>query len=309
MLPFEPIEVSAWVEAGRAERALRVLSDPRLHPTRIGSDDARTRRALADRFEAEAFDDLRRLAVATDGTLWIDRAAPLDAPDAEALEAEDIAIAAGSCTVPFLIAVPQCEIAPSFRRTAAGSAMLGIAEAFGRVEVVQAAVSVSTSERVGEGLRMAAAAAISLIGPVEQVSALGARDGTVAATVLGARGFGTLAVGTSVDATSCTLVGEGGVATVGTGMVAWRRKDGTWVEETRLEPDGDEPIVRTILEAEKPVGRDGRRAPLAAANRRRRLRVAALVDTIALATRTGGLENVAALLRGFGLDPDHLGDA
>ena len=306
---FESIEVSAWIEAGRAERALRVLSDTRLRPMRVGSDDPRTRRQLAERFEAEPFDDLRRLAVATNGTLWIDRAAPLDEGDVAALEAEDIAIAAGTCTLPFLLGVPQCEIAPSFRRTQTGAAIVGVAEAFGRVEVFQAAVSVGTADRVGEGLRMAAAAATSVIGPIEQVSALGARDGTIAATVLGARGFGTIAVGTSVDATSCTLIGEGGVATISTGMVAWRRRDGTWVEETRLESDGDEPIVRTLLEAEKP-GREGvRRAALAAANRRRRLRVAALADTIALATRTGGLENVETFLRSFGLDPERLGDA
>ena len=45
--PFEAREVSAWVEPARADRAMRILADPRLSPTRIGSDDARTRRQQA----------------------------------------------------------------------------------------------------------------------------------------------------------------------------------------------------------------------------------------------------------------------
>jgi hypothetical protein len=299
--PFEAREVSAWVEPARADRAMRILADPRLSPTRIGSDDARTRRQLAERFGAEPFDDLRRLAVATPSALWIDRGAPLCEPEREALASEDIAIIAGACTLPFLIAVPQCETAPSFRRMQTGRALLGVAEAFGRVDVFQAAVAVPNEHHLAEGLRVAAAAALAVLGPIDQVTAFGMREGTMTASVVGQRGLGTLAVGTGTDATSFTLVGDGGLATVASALVAWRRRDGSWVEETRLPTDGDEPSIETIIEAEKPTMRG--RSALDDAHRRTRLRIAALSDTIRLSARTAHSESVEAMLRGFGVDP------
>ena len=82
--PFEARETSVFVEAGRLERARRVLSDPRLRVTRVGSDDARTRRSLAEEFHAEPFDDLRQLAVVTPSVLWIDRGEPLGEAEREA---------------------------------------------------------------------------------------------------------------------------------------------------------------------------------------------------------------------------------
>jgi hypothetical protein len=299
-LSFEPMRVSAWVEPGRLDRALRVLSDPRLAVSRVGSDDARTRRILAERFSAEAFDDLRRLAVATDGVLWIDRSKPLGEPEREILREEDIAIVSGSCTLEFLLAVPQCETAPSFRRMAVGRTLLGIAEVFGRVEVLQTTIAVPDEQHLAEWLRLGAASALAVLGPIDQVTALGARAGTITATVIGDRGFGTLAVAIGCDATSFSLVGEGGIATVMPGLVAWRRKDGTWIDESRIEPDGDEPVIQTIREADRPsVG-----ARLAGdANRRMRLRIATLADTIWLSARTGHTESVEEMLRSFGVDP------
>jgi hypothetical protein len=299
-LSFEPTRVSAWIEPGRLDRALRVLSDPRLAVSRVGSDDARARRVLAERFAAEPFDDLRRLAVATDGVLWIDRGKPLGEPEREILREEDIAIVSGSCTLEFLLAVPQCETAPSFRRMAVGRTLLGIAEVFGRVEVLQSTVAVPDEQHLAEGLRLAAASALAVLGPIDQVTALGARAGTITATVIGDRGFGTLAVAIGCDATSFSLVGEGGIATVMPGLVGWRRKDGTWIDESRIEPDGDEPVIQTIREAERPGGG----ARLAGdANRRMRLRIATLADTIWLSARTGHSESVEEMLRSFGVDP------
>jgi hypothetical protein len=299
-LSFEPTRVSAWIESGRLERALRVLSDPRIAVSRIGSDDARVRRTLAERFGAEAFDDLRRLAVATDGVLWIDRSTPLGEPEREILREEDIAIVSGSCTLEFLLAVPQCETAPSFRRMAVGRTLLGIAEVFGRVEVLQSTIAVPDEQHLYEGLRLAAASALAVLGPIDQVTALGARAGTITATVIGDRGFGTLAVAIGCDATSFSLVGEGGIATVMPGLVAWRRKDGTWIDESRIEADGDEPVIQTIREADRPSAG----ARLAGdANRRMRLRIATLADTISLSARTGHSESVEEMLRNFGVDP------
>lgn len=302
-LSFEPTSVAAWVEAPRAERALRVLSDPRLQVARVGSDDARVRRTLAERFGVEAFDDLRQLAVATDSVLWIDRSLPLAEPEREILAEQDIAVVAGSCTLEFLLAVEQCETAPSFRRMAVGRSLLGISEVFGRVEVLQSTVAVEDETRLAEGLRLAAASALAVLGPIDQVTALGARAGTITATVIGARGFGTLAVGVGCDAASFTIVGEGGIATVGSGLLSWRRKDGTWVEEARVDPDGDEPVIQTIREAT----REGGLTRLAGdANRRMRLRIAALADTIRLSARTGHSESVEAMLGSFGVDPTDL---
>lgn len=304
-LSFEPTPLSAWIEAGRLDRALRVLSDPRLAVRAIGSDDARTRRVLAERFGVDAFDDLRRLAVASDGVLWIDRSAPLGEPEREILANEDVAIVAAAGTLEFLLAVPQCETAPSFRRMSAGRTLLGIAEVFGRVEVLQSTVAVPDETHLAEGLRLAAASALAVLGPIDQVTALGARAGTITATVIGDRGFGTLAVGVGCDSANFTLVGEGGIATVMAGLVAWRRRDGSWIEnswmkDTRIEPDGDEPVIQTIREADRP----GTGAQLAAdANRRMRLRIAALADTIRLSARTGHSESVEAMLRSFGVDP------
>ena len=299
-LTFEPTPLAAWIEAGRVDHATRVLSDPRLTVTRVGSDDARTRRMLSERFGVEAFDDLRRLAVATERVLWIDRSAPLGEPERESLAAEEIAIVAGACTLEFLLAVPHCETAPSFRRMAAGRTLLGITEVFGRVEVLQSTVAVTDESRLAEGLRLAAASALAVLGPIDQVTALGARAGTITATVVGDRGFGTLAVGVGCDASSFTLVGEGGIATVMSGLIGWRRQDGSWIEETRFEPDGDEPVIQTIREADRP----GTGTQLAGdANRRLRLRIAALADTIRLSARTGHSESVEAMLRGFGVDP------
>ena len=299
-LSFEPTRVSAWIEPGRLDRALRVLSDPRLAVSRVGSDDARARRVLAERFAAEPFDDLRRLAVATDGVLWIDRGKPLGESEREILREEDIAIVSGSCTLEFLLAVPQCETAPSFRRMAVGRTLLGIAEVFGRVEVLQSTVAVPDEQHLAEGLRLAAASALAVLGPIDQVTALGARAGTITATVIGDRGFGTLAVAIGCDATSFSLVGEGGIATVMPGLVGWRRKDGTWIDESRIEPDGDEPVIQTIREADRPSGG----ARLAGdANRRMRLRIATLADTIWLSARTGHSESVEEMLRSFGVDP------
>ena len=301
--PFEAREISAWVASERVARAVRVLSDPRLRPTRVGSDDPRVRRELADRFSAEAFDDLRRLAVATPVALWVDRATPLGEREREALASEDIAIVAGACTLPFLLAVPQSETAPSFRRMQTGRALLGVSEAFGKVEVLQASVAVQHADQLAEGLRVAAAAALAVLGPIDQVTAFGVREGTMTASVVGQRGLGTLAVGAGVEATSFTLIGDGGLATVASGLVAWRRRDGAWVEETHLPADGDEPTIQTILEAEQPTGGAGSASTLDDAHRRMRLRIAALADALRLSARTAHSESVEAMLRGFGVDP------
>ncbi|MFN9076026.1 MAG: hypothetical protein ACK5WD_13635 [bacterium] len=304
-LAFEPTALSAWIEQGRLTRATRILSDPRLSVKLVGSDDPRTRRALAERFGVEAFDDLRRLAVATDGVLWIDRSTPLGEAEREMLAEEDIAIVAGAGTLEFLLAVPQCETAPSFRRMAVGRTLLGIVEVFGRVEVFQSTVAVPDETHLAEGLRLAAASALAVLGPIDQVTALGARAGTITASVIGDRGFGTLAVGIGCDACSFTLVGEGGIATVTPGVVAWRRRDGAWLDsassdEPHFERDGDEPVIQTIREADKPSAG----ARLAGdANRRMRLRIAALADTVRLSARTGHSESVEAMLRSFGVDP------
>ena len=304
-LDFEPTALSAWIEQGRLTRATRILSDPRLSVKLVGSDDPRTRRALAERFGVEAFDDLRRLAVATDGVLWIDRSTPLGEAEREMLAEEDIAIVAGAGTLEFLLAVPQCETAPSFRRMAVGRTLLGIVEVFGRVEVFQSTVAVPDETHLAEGLRLAAASALAVLGPIDQVTALGARAGTITASVIGDRGFGTLAVGIGCDACSFTLVGEGGIATVTPGVVAWRRRDGAWLDsassdEPHFERDGDEPVIQTIREADKPSAG----ARLAGdANRRMRLRIAALADTVRLSARTGHSESVEAMLRSFGVDP------
>jgi hypothetical protein len=304
-LAFEPTALSAWIEQGRLTRATRILSDPRLSVKLVGSDDPRTRRALAERFGVEAFDDLRRLAVATDGVLWIDRSTPLGEAEREMLAEEDIAIVAGAGTLEFLLAVPQCETAPSFRRMAVVRTLLGIVEVFGRVEVFQSTVAVPDETHLAEGLRLAAASALAVLGPIDQVTALGARAGTITASVIGDRGFGTLAVGIGCDACSFTLVGEGGIATVTPGVVAWRRRDGAWLDsassdEPHFERDGDEPVIQTIREADKPSAG----ARLAGdANRRMRLRIAALADTVRLSARTGHSESVEAMLRSFGVDP------
>ena len=304
-LAFEPTALSAWIEQGRLTRATRILSDPRLSVKLVGSDDPRTRRALAERFGVEAFDDLRRLAVATDGVLWIDRSTPLGEAEREMLAEEDIAIVAGAGTLEFLLAVPQCETAPSLRRMAVGRTLLGIVEVFGRVEVFQSTVAVPDETHLAEGLRLAAASALAVLGPIDQVTALGARAGTITASVIGDRGFGTLAVGIGCDACSFTLVGEGGIATVTPGVVAWRRRDGAWLDsassdEPHFERDGDEPVIQTIREADKPSAG----ARLAGdANRRMRLRIAALADTVRLSARTGHSESVEAMLRSFGVDP------
>jgi hypothetical protein len=296
-------EVSAWVDADRLDRATRVLSDPRLRPTRVGSPDARTRRALTERFGAEGFDDIRRLAVATPSVLWIEQSAPLGEFERAALLEENIAIVAGACTLPFLLALPQAETAPSFRRMAAGASVIGIAEAFGRVEVLQSTVAVGEPGRLAEGLRVAIAAALAVLGPIDLVTAVGASAGTIAASLVGEKGFGTIAVASGVEGATFSLVGEGGIANVSSCAVAWRRRDGSWVEEARIEPDGEEPIVRTILEAERPVVR---RKPLDESLRRMRLRIAAVADTVRLSARTGQGESVEAMLRNFGVDPDDL---
>ncbi len=300
---LETREVSAWVEADRLDRAVRVLSDPRLRPVRVGSPDARTRRTLAERFNAEPFDDMRRLAVATESVLWIEQTAPLGEFEREALVEENIAVVAGACTLPFLLALPQVETAPSFRRMASGAAVLGIAEAFGRVEVLQSTVSVADRGRLAEGLRVAVAASLAVLGPIDMVTAVGASAGTLTASLVGARGFGTIAVASGVEGASFALVGEGGIANVSSCSVAWRRCDGSWVEEARIEPDGEEPIVRTILEAERPVVR---RKPLDESLRRLRLRIAAVADTVRLSVRTGHGESTEAMLRNFDVDPDDL---
>jgi hypothetical protein len=299
-LSFDPTPVSAWIEAGRLDRALRVLSDPRLAPHAIGSDDARTRRALAERFGLEPFDDLRRLAVASERVLWIDRTSPLDEREREILVHEDIALVAGAGTLSFLLAFPHCETAPSFRRMAVGRTLLGIVEVFGRVELMQSTVAVECESRLAEGLRLAAASALAVLGPIDQVTALGARAGTMTATVIGDRGFGTLAVGVGSDAASFTVVGEGGIATVMPSFVGWRRRDGSWIDENNIQADGDEPVIQTLREAEKPGV--GTRLD-SDANRRMRLRIAALADTIRLSDRTGHSESVEAMLRSFGIDP------
>jgi len=304
--PFESREASAWVELPRVDQSIRVLSDPRIRVTRVGSSDARVRRHLAERFAAEAFDDLRMLAVATEDVLWINRAAPLAEQEGEALVSEDIAIVAGSCTLPFLADVSQCETAPSFRRSQAGRALLGIREAFGRVDIFQATVAVTADEQLEEGLRVAVGAAIAVLGPIDQVMAFGMRQGGLTASVVGERGLGTLAVGSGLEATCFTMVGEGGIAIVASAHVAWRRRDGSWVEESRLSADGDEPIIQTILEAQKPVGtKRGRRAP-DDSHRRMRLRIAAVADTLRLSSRTGQRESVDKMLHGFGIDPTSL---
>lgn len=302
--PFEAREVSAWIAPERAGRALRVLSDPRIRPTRVGSSDARTRRALADRFGAESFDDLRRLAVATSGALWIDRPEPLGDGDGDPLRAEDVAVVAGACTLPFLLAIPQCETAPSFRRTNAGRALEAIADAFGRIDVVQTAVGVLDESRLAESLRAAASAALCVLGPIDVVTAMGGAQGILAASLLGARGFGTLAVGRGGEGVAVTLIGEGGIATITSALVAWRRHDGTTVEETPLPPDGDEPIVATILEAERPSDRS--RSARDLARQRSRLRIATIADSIRLSARTGQGEDVRAMLARYGVHPDDL---
>jgi hypothetical protein len=309
-LSFEPTALSAWIEQGRLARAMRVLSDPRVSVKLVGSDDPRTRRTLSERFGVEAFDDLRRIAVATEGVLWIDRSAPLGEAEREALADEDIAIVAGAGTLEFLLAVPQCETAPSFRRMAVGRTLLGIVEVFGRVEVFQSTVAVPDETHLAEGLRLAAASALAVLGPIDQVTALGARAGTITASVIGDRGFGTIAVGVGCDACSFTLVGEGGIATVTPGVLAWRRRDGAWLDgarldgaagdETRGELDGDEPVIQTIREADRPGAGIGLAGD---SNRRMRLRIAALADTIRLSARTGHSESVEAMLRSFGVDP------
>ena len=299
---FEPREVSAWIESARADRAERILRDPRLSVTRVGSEDARVRRHLGQAFGAEEFDDLRRLAVATPSVLWIDRAAPLGEPEREALVHEDIALVAGACNLPFLLAIQQCETAPSFRRMQTGRALTSISDAFGRVDVLQASVAVPSAFHLAEGLRVAAAAALAVLGPIDAVTAFGAREGTVTASVVGRRGLGTLAVGVGIDATSFTLIGEGGHATVATSLVAWRRADGSWVEETHLPLDGDEPTIQAILESERPTALGA----VEDVHRRARLRIAALADTIRLSSRTGQSESIHSMLRNFGVDPVEL---
>jgi hypothetical protein len=280
-----------------------VLSDPRLRLTRIGSDDPKTRRTLATQFNAEPFDDLRQLAVATPSVLWIDRREVLDELEREVLANEDIAIVAGACTLQFLLALPHCETAPSFRRMQVGRALLSVVETFGRVEVFQTTVSVADESRLGEGLRVAAASALAVLGSIDQVTALGARAGTLTASVIGERGLGTLAIGVGVEAASFALVGEGGLATVASGLVGWRRRDGSWMEEARLESDGDEPTIQTLLEAERPSGRSEHSVATDAARQRARLRIAALADTVRLSARTGQSESVEAMLQSFGVDP------
>ncbi len=300
--PFEAREVSAWIAGPRAERAARVLRDPRLRLTRIGSDDAKTRRTLARDFNAQPFDDLRQLAVATPSVLWIDRRDALDERERGVLANEDIAIVAGACTLPFLLALPHCETAPSFRRMQVGRALQSVIESFGRVEVFQTTVSVADESRLSEGLRVAAASALAVLGPIDQVTALGARVGTLAASVIGERGFGTLAVGVGVEAASFALVGEGGLATIASGLVGWRRADGSWMEETRLESDGDEPTIQTLLEAERPTARGHATRAQDLTRQHTRVRIAALADTVRLCARTGQSESVEAMLRRFGVD-------
>lgn len=304
--PFEPSPISAWIEPKRLARAMRVLADPRLQVVGVGSPDAAARRALAERFGAEQFDDMRRLAVRSHGTLWVDRAAPLDEGDIAAFATEDIGLVAGSCTLPFLVAVPHCTTAPSFRRMAVGRTLLSIVEAFGRVEVLQATVAVPDDDRLGEGLRLAASAALAVLGPIDSVTALGARTGTITATVVGQRGFGTLAIGRGGDSSNFALVGDGGLATVTPMIACWHRADGSLVEETRLDSDGDEPLIAAILETERRGDHDGVPAAPDEEARRLRVRAAALVETIMLSARTGHSESVDALLRSYGVDPEEL---
>lgn len=302
---FEPRILSAWIDGSRLDRAQRVLSDPRLRLTRIGSPDRRILRDLAARFDAEPFDDLRQLAVATPEALWIDRGPPLSEHDCDALAREDIALVTGSCTLSFLRAVPQCETAPSFRRTSLGRAAIGIAEAFGQVSAFQATVAVPDPSFLDEGLRVAAASALTMLGPIDHVCALGSVEGTITASVVGPRGLGTIAVAFGIDAASYTIMGEGGVATLATGLVSWRRRDGSWVEQTTLEPDGDEAIIRTLLEAERPAeAATGSHAERG--HRRARLRIAALCDAVRLSTRTAHNESVDSILSSFGVDPETL---
>jgi hypothetical protein len=123
------------------------------------------------------------------------------------------------------------------------------------------------------------------------------------ASVIGERGLGTLAIGVGVEAASFALVGEGGLATVASGLVGWRRRDGSWMEEARLESDGDEPTIQTLLEAERPSGRSEHSVATDAARQRARLRIAALADTVRLSARTGQSESVEAMLQSFGVDP------
>ncbi len=304
--PFEPSPISAWIEPRRLDRAMRVLADPRLQPVRVGSPDPAARRALADRFGAEPFDDLRQLALQSDSALWIDRAMPLDEADVSALGTEDIGLVAGACSLSFLLSVPQCVTAPSFRRMAVGRTLLSIVEAFGRVGVFQATVAVPDEDRFGEGMRLAASAALAVLGPIDAVTALGARAGTITATVVGERGFGTIAIARGGESCSFALVGDGGLATVAPGIACWHRSDGSLVEETRLEPDGDEPTIGAILEAERPSDAGGARMPPDEQSRRMRVRAAVVVEAIALSARTGHSESVEALLRGYGVDPDEL---
>jgi hypothetical protein len=298
--PFEAREVSAWIESSRAERATRILSDPRLRPTRVGSDDPRVRRQLSERFSAEAFDDLRQMAVATASVLWIDRETPLDEADRDALVNKDIALVAGACTLPFLLSVPQCETAPSFRRMASGRALMDVCSAFGRVEAFQCAVAVGSGFHLAEGLRVAAAAALAVLGPIEEVTAFGVREGMITASLAGQRALGTLAVATGAEGASFTVMGSGGLATITSALSAWQRKDGSMVEQASLPGDGDEPVITTILEAERPSTRGPRERR--ESQRRQRLRIAALCDTIRLSARTGHSESVPAMLRNFGVD-------
>lgn len=259
---------------------------------------------LSERFGAEAFDDLRQLAVATTDALWIDRCAPLGELDREALASEDIAIVAGACELPFLLAVPQCETAPSFRRMQTGRTLLSVCEAFGRVSVFQAAIAVPSEFHLAEGLRVAAASALTVLGTIDEVIAFGGKDGTITASVVGQRGLGTLAVGAGAEATAFTLVGDGGLATISSALLAWRRRDGSSVEESAVELDRDEPTIQTIIEAERPTAAGA--AALQDGHRRMRLRIAALADTIRLSARTAHSESVEAMLRGFDVDPIEL---
>jgi hypothetical protein len=219
---------------------------------------------------------------------------------------EDIAIVAGACTLPFLSGVTQCETAPSFRRTQAGRALLGIREAFGAVEVFQATVAVATTGQLEEGLRLAVGSALAVLGPIDQVMAFGVRAGSLTASLVGRHGLGTIAVGAGAEATSYTLAGEGGLAVVTSALVAWRRRDGVFVEEGRLPSDGDEPTIETILEADKPIASRRTGRALDSAHRRTRLRIAAVADAVRLSARTGQRESVESMLRGFGFDPMNL---
>ena len=178
----------------------------------------------------------------------------------------------------------------------------------------QAAGAVPNEFHLAEGLRVAAAAALTVLGPIDEVTAFGVHDGAITASLIGQRGLGTLAVGAGADATSFTIVGDGGLATVASALVAWRRRDGSWVEETRIEFDGDEPTIQTILEAERPTTTRSARQmagqmvarSIDDGHRRMRLRIAALADTIRLSARTAHSESVEAMLRSFDVNPVEL---